>query len=331
MKPQFDNKVMSSFFLWFDHKLLDKGEAFENVTGQFYNVSEEYYGYKSYSSPYSQLVADASITGATIPTGLYVGENNLVNVGQGGSTGLYNINYLDGKVYFSGEQTADITGSFAIKDFNVYLTNQPEEKILFETKYTERNEKMYTKIGQYLSNIIEMIPNNKIVFFPSYNMIDKIKPSLSLVDNVLIEESGMTKTKKEEILEKMRKSTNNTLLAVSAGSFGESINLEGDALTGVIIVGIPFAKFDLMSKELVNYYDNKFGRGQEYGYTIPAFIKVLQNAGRCIRSETDRGSIIYLDERYGWSIYSKYFPKSTMPRSGGSSNDLEEFFNSDSK
>ncbi|MBT3395452.1 ATP-dependent DNA helicase [archaeon] len=199
------------------------------------------------------------------------------------------------------------------------------------TKYTERNEKMYTKIGQYLSNIIEMIPNNKIVFFPSYNMIDKIKPSLSLVDNVLIEESGMTKTKKEEILEKMRKSTNNTLLAVSAGSFGESINLEGDALTGVIIVGIPFAKFDLMSKELVNYYDNKFGRGQEYGYTIPAFIKVLQNAGRCIRSETDRGSIIYLDERYGWSIYSKYFPKSTMPRSGGSSNDLEEFFNSDSK
>ena len=79
MKPQFDNKVMSSFFLWFDHKLLDKGEAYENVTGQFYNVSEEYYGYKSYSSPYSQLVADASIAGATIPVGLYVGENNLVN------------------------------------------------------------------------------------------------------------------------------------------------------------------------------------------------------------------------------------------------------------
>lgn len=147
MKPQFDNKVMSSFFLWFDHKLLDKGEAFENVTGQFYNVSEEYYGYKSYSSPYSQLVADASITGATIPTGLYVGENNLVNVGQGGATGLYNINYLDGKVYFSGEQTADITGSFAIKDFNVYLTNQPEEKILFETKYTERNKIDLTPTG----------------------------------------------------------------------------------------------------------------------------------------------------------------------------------------
>ena len=141
------SRELASFFLWFDHKLLDKGEAFENVTGKFYDASEEYQGYKTYSSSYSQFVADASITGATIPTGLYVGENNLVNVGQGGSTGLFDINYLDGKVYFSGEQTADITGSFAIKDFNVYLTNQPEDKILFETKYTERNKIDLTPTG----------------------------------------------------------------------------------------------------------------------------------------------------------------------------------------
>ena len=92
-------------------------------------------------------MADASITGATIPTGLYVGENNLVNRGEGGATGLFDINYLDGKVYFSGEQTADITGSFSIKDFNVYLTNQPEDKILFETKYTERNKIDITPTG----------------------------------------------------------------------------------------------------------------------------------------------------------------------------------------
>lgn len=147
MKPQFDNKVMSSFFLWFDNKLLDKGEAFENVTGQFYDASEEYQGFSTYASSYSQFVADASITGATIPTGVFVGENNLVNRGEGGATGLFDINYLDGKVYFSGDQTADITGSFAIKDFNVYLTNQPEDKILFETKYTERNKIDITPTG----------------------------------------------------------------------------------------------------------------------------------------------------------------------------------------
>ena len=139
MKPQFDNKVMSSFFLWFDNKLLKKGEAFENVTGQFYDSSVEYQGYSTYSSSYSQLVADASITGATIPTGLYVGDN-LVNVSEGGSDGLFAINYNEGRAYFSGDQSSDVTGSFAIKDFNVFLTNQPEDKILFETKYTERTK-----------------------------------------------------------------------------------------------------------------------------------------------------------------------------------------------
>ncbi len=96
MKPQFDNKVMSSFFLWFDNKVLTKGEAYENTTGQFYSTSDEYYGYQTYSSSYSQFVSDASITGATIPTGLYVGDN-LINVGEGGSDGLYDINYLNGK------------------------------------------------------------------------------------------------------------------------------------------------------------------------------------------------------------------------------------------
>ncbi len=194
------------------------------------------------------------------------------------------------------------------------------------TKFTERNDEMYNKIAKYIGNILELIPKNKIIFFPSYYMIDRIKPLIESNDKIIIEESGMLKSKKEEILKQLRTSKNNTLLAVSAGSFGESINLEGDALNGVIIVGIPFAKFDLMAKELVRYYDNKFGKGQEYGYTIPAFMKVLQNAGRCIRSETDRGAIIYLDERYGWSLYSKYFPPSSIPKMGGSSLDIEDFF-----
>ena len=85
MKPQFDNQVMSSMLLWFDHTLLTKGEAYQNTTGQFYSVSDEFYGYNTYASTYSQIVADASVTGATIPTGLYVGDN-LVNVGEGGLT-----------------------------------------------------------------------------------------------------------------------------------------------------------------------------------------------------------------------------------------------------
>ena len=139
MKPQFDNQVMSSFLLWFDHTLLNDGEAYQNTTGQFYNVSDDYYGYHTYASSYSQFVSDASITGATIPTGLYAG-NTLVNVGEGGSNGLYAIDYGNGRSYWSGTQSNDVTGSFAIKDFNVYLTSRTEDEILFQTQYTNRNK-----------------------------------------------------------------------------------------------------------------------------------------------------------------------------------------------
>jgi len=139
MKPQFDNQVMSSLLLWFDNTILTKGEAFQNTTGQFYNVSAEYAGLDTYSSSYSQIVADASVAGATIPTGLYVGSN-LVNVGEGGATGLYSIDYNNGRSYWSGTQGNDITGSFAIKDFNTFLTNSTEDEILFQTQYTNRNK-----------------------------------------------------------------------------------------------------------------------------------------------------------------------------------------------
>jgi len=139
MKPQFDNQIMSSFLLWFDHKLLSKGEAYQNTTGEFYSVSDEFYGYDTYASSYSQLVSDVSVSGVVIPTGLYVG-NNLVNVGEGGSDGLYAIDYGNGRSYWSGTQSSTVSGSFSIKDFNVFLTNSTEDEILFQTQYTNRNK-----------------------------------------------------------------------------------------------------------------------------------------------------------------------------------------------
>jgi len=139
MKPQFDNQIMSSFLLWFDNKLLSKGEAYQSTTGEFYSVSDEFYGYTTYASSYSQIVSDASVTGAIIPTGLYVGSN-LVDVGEGGATGLYAIDYGNGRSYWSGTQGETVSGSFSIKDFNVFLTNSTEDEILFQTQYTNRNQ-----------------------------------------------------------------------------------------------------------------------------------------------------------------------------------------------
>ena len=140
MKPQFDNQVLSSFLLWFDNKLLTKGEAYQNTTGQFYSVLDDYYGYSAYASSYSQIVADASISGATIATGLYLGAIPWSPSNTPGTSPLIAIDYNNGRSYWSGAQSSDITGSFAIKDFNVFLTNQTEDEILFQTQYTNRNQ-----------------------------------------------------------------------------------------------------------------------------------------------------------------------------------------------
>jgi len=179
------------------------------------------------------------------------------------------------------------------------------------TKFTQRGSEMYDKIAENVNELIQIIKGNKIFFFPSYELIDKVKDRIE-GEYVFFEEAGMDKESREMLLNRFSelKDKGANLIAVSAGSFGESIDLKEDKLRSVIVVGIPFAKSDLENKELIRYYDEKFGKGMEYGYVIPAFTTVLQNIGRCIRSEKDKGVLIYLDERYAWNNYRKYFPSS---------------------
>ena len=93
------------------------------------------------------------------------------------------------------------------------------------------------------------------------------------------------------------------------GSFSEGVDLPGDLLNGVIAVGVPLGKPDLQTKEMIGYFDKKFSRGWEYGYLYPAMSKCFQSAGRCIRSEKDKGVVIFLDERFAWQNYFCCFPK----------------------
>ena len=121
----------------------------------------------------------------------------------------------------------------------------------------------------------------------------------------------LTKEERDEVIEKFKsyKDKGGVLLGVSGGSFSEGIDLIGDYLKGVIIVGLPLARPDVETKELIKYYDEKFSKGWDYGYILPGMTKAIQASGRCIRSETDKGVIIFLDERYVWDMYNKCFPR----------------------
>jgi DNA excision repair protein ERCC-2 len=179
------------------------------------------------------------------------------------------------------------------------------------TKFTSRDLGMYKQIAAKVSELTDVIKGNVAIFFPSYYIMNEIKPYIICKKTMFVEDSDLTKGEKEEMIEKFKKykDTGAVILGVSSGSFGEGIDLPGELLNGVVIVGLPLGRPDLQTKELIEYYDKKYGKGWDYGYLYPAFIKCLQNAGRCIRSHEDRGVIVFLDERYAWDNYRRLFPK----------------------
>ena len=132
MKPQFENILMSSMTLWFDHTLLKKGEAFSNHSSIFYPITNIYNGYYSYGAPFKNLIRDESITGANIISGVYI-NNTFITTGV---SGLVSINADQGQLYFDVDQSnSTISGNYAVKDYGIHLTNENEERILFETKF----------------------------------------------------------------------------------------------------------------------------------------------------------------------------------------------------
>lgn len=149
MISQYDNIVMSSFFLWFDHTVLNKGKAFENFGSYFYDVNALYNGYYTYGSPFRQFVADESISnihGANIINSVNLGGSTTVR----GQNDFQAINYGEGQVYFSSSvanSSTTLSGNYAVKDFNIYITNDLEEKLLFETQFKTKNKTDATATG----------------------------------------------------------------------------------------------------------------------------------------------------------------------------------------
>ncbi len=140
----------------------------------------------------------------------------------------------------------------------------------------------------------------------------------------------MSKEEKEVFLTnfKEEKGKGGLLLGVTGANFAEGVDFPGDLLNGVVVVGIPLARPNLKTKEIIKYYDEKFARGWDYGYIFPAMNKCFQSAGRCIRSETDKGTVIFLDERFSWQKYFSCFPREGLMVSNNYEKMLKEFYES---
>ena len=178
------------------------------------------------------------------------------------------------------------------------------------TKYSERNANTFKKYANLIRNVCENAPGNIIAFFPSYYIMDAVHRAMESTSGkkLLLERRSMTNEEKKALLKNFKSHANNggsILFGVVSGSFGEGIDLPGDYLRAVIVIGLPFENPDLETKKLIEYYDKKYGKGWDYGYLYPAFNRIFQNAGRLIRTPEDKGAIIYADSRYEWSRYRR--------------------------
>jgi hypothetical protein len=112
-----------------DHEMLMQGQAFTNYSGLLYPAISFVNGLNMYSTPYRQLVNDITINGANIMSGVYVNGSYI----QPGTSGLNSINITEGQCFFTGTPST-VSGIYAVKDYNLYITSEPEERMLFETK-----------------------------------------------------------------------------------------------------------------------------------------------------------------------------------------------------
>lgn len=228
------------------------------------------------------------------------------------------------------------------EDYAVYATScfPPENQLVFigndvTSKYTRRGQREYEKISNYIEETVINRKGNYLVFFPSYEMMESVYDTFVTSERAKncvckLQSAHMTEAEREQFLEEFEhrngvqkkvtvenfayppdEEQEKSLLGfcVMGGIFSEGIDLTEEKLIGAIIVGTGLPKVCTEREILKKYFDEKGLGGFDYAYLYPGMNKVLQSAGRVIRTATDKGCVILLDERFMKNEYQRLFPR----------------------
>ena len=203
------------------------------------------------------------------------------------------------------------------------------------TKYTRRGPAEYMRIAQYIQAAVEGKEGNYMVFFPSYKMMQdvyevfhRLVEGEAVIDGrygrdgkkqileICMQTSNMQEQEREQFLQMFEQERDGSLVAfcVMGGIFSEGIDLKNDKLIGAIIVGTGLPQISNERQILKDYYDERGMSGFDYAFRYPGINKVLQAAGRVIRTQEDRGIILLLDERFLQADYVPLFPREWRER-----------------
>lgn len=220
------------------------------------------------------------------------------------------------------------------EDYAVYADSpfNKENRLLLlakdvSSKYTRRNTSEYEKIAEYIMKTVKRKNGNYFVFFPSYRFMEDVyiqfKEKCDSLESheffiqSIKQNSYMSEKEREEFLNCFSNNDENIEslegplvgFCVLGGIFSEGIDLKNDQLIGAIIVGTGLPQICNEREILKNYYEEKHKNGFDFAYRYPGMNKILQAAGRVIRTNEDRGVILLLDDRFMESQYKNLFPR----------------------
>lgn len=178
------------------------------------------------------------------------------------------------------------------------------------TAYQQR-AKHFPRIARIIEEIVSIRPGNYFAFFPSFEFLKEVARLLKLKDSVvLVQDRIMPDHLRSALLEKLREpGKRHLVLAVQGGVFAEGVDYPGELAVGAIIVGPGLPKVSFEQELMRQYYEEAYSKGFEYAYLYPGMNRVVQSAGRIVRSETDRGIIVLLDKRFAYENYSRLLPR----------------------
>lgn len=176
------------------------------------------------------------------------------------------------------------------------------------TLYRQRDQQT-PRIADFLSKVLPLRHGNYLIFFPSFEFLEKTLPFLELPGfRILAQPRRASAEALNQILGALGAERGVVVLAVQGGSLSEGIDLPGEALIGCVVVGPPIPPFDLERKLTKEYFDRTDGEGEAFTYTYPAMAKAIQAAGRVIRGPEERGLLAFLDGRFLEPVFAQCFP-----------------------
>lgn len=213
-----------------------------------------------------------------------------------------------------------------INNYAIYIDspfNSQNRKILVandvSSRYTRRTVNEYRKIAEYIQKIVSVKKGNYMIFAPSYQFMEEILKEIERSKwdyEIAVQKQSMAESEREKFLSAFHNAHQKTFLSfcVMGGIFSEGIDLTEDKLIGSIIIGTGLPQV-CMEKEVIKTYFEESGRnGFDYAYLYPGMNKVLQAAGRVIRTEKDTGMIVLLDDRFLRKEYAALFPREWYDR-----------------